>query len=389
VKVLMLSKALVVGVYQRKLEELAALPGVDLLAVVPPYWLEERVGVLPLERLHTRGYRLVARRMWFNGHHHVHLYPGLWNAVRRFRPDIVHVDEEPYNLVTLQASLLARLFGAQVLFFTWQNLYRRYPPPFSLFERANYRLAAWAVAGNQEAAEVLRRKGYRGPLMVIPQFGVDPEFYRPFPLEKAGRLPTIGYVGRLVPEKGIADLIDAFARMRLLARLEIVGNGSERERLHAQASERGVAERVLFRGGIPAAEMPGVYSGFDVLVVPSRSRPNWKEQFGRVIIEAMACELPVIGSDSGEIPNVIGNGGRVYPEGDVERLAAELDDILGDEPKRREVALCARERVLAEFTQARVAERYYDVYRSILAGRGDGDPLSGRITEAGVPTDGD
>ncbi|MDI3339586.1 MAG: glycosyltransferase [Sphaerobacter sp.] len=366
-KILMVSKALVTGVYQKKLEELARLPGVELLAVVPPSWHEERVGVLRLERRYTDGYRLVELPMRFNGHHHIHFYPGLGRVIRDFRPDVLHVDEEPYNLVTFHATLLGRAVGARVVFFTWQNLYRRYPPPFRLFELVNYRLAAAGVAGIQDAAEVLRRKGYRGRLEVIPQFGVDPDLFRPRPeLRQPRGLPVIGYAGRLVPEKGVDVLIDAFARLRQRAELHIIGTGIERTRLEMQAGALGVRDRVIFRGAVPAADMPEALAGLDLLVIPSRTRPNWKEQFGRVIVEAMACQVPVIGSDSGEIPNTIGDAGVVVPEGDAAALAAALDDLLGHEAKRAALGRRARQRVLDHFTQRAIAERYYALYRSLL-----------------------
>lgn len=371
----MLSKALVVGVYQRKLEELARIPGVELLVVVPPHWHEARVGVQRLERLHTVGYRLVESPMRFNGHHHVHYYPDLGRIVRHFKPDVFHVDEEPFNFVTLHASLVGRMNHARIVFFSWQNLDRSYPPPFSLFEKINYRLAAAAVAGNHEAADVLRRKKYRGPLEVIPQFGVDPNFYRPLS-NPNDDVPVIGFVGRLVPEKGVADLIAAFARLETRARLQIVGNGSERTRLEMQAANLGVRDRVLFRGAIAAASMPKTYNEFDLLVVPSKTQPNWKEQFGRVIVEAMSCEVPVVGSDSGEIPNVIGQTGVVFAEGDIDGLARQLDQLLRDTERRELLGKRARDRVLREFTQARIAQRFYDVYCATLPECRDARPES-------------
>jgi glycosyltransferase involved in cell wall biosynthesis len=364
VRVLILSKALVNGVYQKKLEELAKLPGMELLAVVPPYWHEARVGVVQLERRFTEGYQLVVEPMWFNGRHHVHLYPGLLSHVRRFRPQVLHVDEEPYNLVTFHATLLGRAYGAQVVFFTWQNLLRRYPPPFSWFERVNYRLAAAAVAGSQAAATVLRRKGYRGPLAVIPQFGVDPELFRPLPVERS-TVPTIGFVGRLVPEKGADLLLQALPRMRTRALVQIVGSGSERSRLELLATSLGVRNRVTFRGSVAPARMPQTLNQFDVLVVPSRTRRNWKEQFGRVIIEAMACGIPVIGSSSGEIPQVIGDAGLVFPEDDAQALASMLETLLQNSAYRQELGRRGRQRVLELFTQARVSERYYELYCSL------------------------
>lgn len=362
----MISKALVTGVYQKKLEELAKLPEVELLAIVPPYWHEARVGVQRLERRYIDGYRMVELPMRFNGHHHIHFYPGLGRWVRRFRPDVLHVDEEPYNLVTLQASLLGRSVGARVVFFTWQNLARRYPPPFRLVERINYRSAAAAVAGIEAAAEVLRAKGYRGRIEVIPQFGVDPDLYRPPVSRPRAGLPTIGFAGRLVPEKGADVLLDAFARLKTRAHLQIIGNGSERSRLELRAGYLGVRDRVVFRGALASAAMPEALGALDLLVVPSLTRPNWKEQFGRVIVEAMSCGVPVIGSDSGEIPNTIGDAGVVVPEGDAAALATALDDLLTNDEKRLAFGRHARRRVLEHFTQAAIAGRYDALYRSLV-----------------------
>jgi len=103
-----------------------------------------------------------------------------------------------------------------------------------------------------------------------------------------------------------------------------------------------------------------------VLVVPSRTRPNWKEQFGRVIVEAMACGVPVIGSSSGAIPDVIGDAGLIVPEGDRAALAGALRGLMSDPDRRRDLAERGRARVLARYTQAQVAAQTVDVYRSML-----------------------
>ena len=136
-RVLMLSKALVTSVYQQKLEELAALPDIELLAIVPPHWLEGRVGAMPLVRRASEraNYELAVEPMRFNGHHHTHYYPGLARRMREFKPDLVHIDEEPFNLVAAHAMRLARRHKARTVFFTWQNLHRRYPPPFASLTR--------------------------------------------------------------------------------------------------------------------------------------------------------------------------------------------------------------------------------------------------------------
>ncbi len=328
-RVLMISKACVVGAYQRKIEELAKFEDVELALIVPPYWLEKGRKI-PLERLHTSGYELLVEPLALNGHFHLHFYPGLRNQVERFNPEIMHIDEEPYNLATFQALRLAKKAGARALFFTWQNLLPRYPPPFSWMERYNLKNAAYAIAGNQEGKEVLRAKGYRGPVAVIPQFGVDPEIYKPHAHEKPEGGFCIGYIGRLVEEKGVDLLLHALSDLPGEWRLRFLGSGPQKGRLQSLVQELDL-ERVTFDSPIPSPGMPDYYRGLDLLVLPSRTRPNWKEQFGRVLIEAMATGVPVVGSDSGEIPHVIGDAGLIFPEDDALALREAIEKIMGDE----------------------------------------------------------
>jgi glycosyltransferase involved in cell wall biosynthesis len=364
-RVLMLSKACVVGAYQKKLEELARLPDMDLTVVVPPYWRDER-GTTQLERQHPEGYNLVVTPMVLNGSFHLHFYPGLGEQFRLVKPDLVHIDEEPYNLATAHAMWLARRSGAKSLFFSWQNILRHYPCPFRLLERYVLQNADYGLVGNQESEQVWRAKGYEGPLAVIPQFGVDPDVFSPAP-RSAGRGFIVGYLGRLVAEKGVDLLLDALAGLQGVWRAYVLGSGPEREALQAQARRLGLADRVTFEGWLPSAQMPAYYRQLDVVVVPSRTRPNWKEQFGRVLIEAMACGVPVVGSDSGEIPNVIGDAGLIFPEGQVDILREHLGHLLGDPDARSELAQRGRERVLTHYTQAQIAAETYDVYRAVLA----------------------
>ena len=364
-RVLMLSKACLVGAYQKKLEELARFPDLDLTVVVPPYWRDER-GVTQLERQHIIGYDLVVEPMVLNGNFHLHFYPGLGRQIRRVRPDLVHIDEEPYNTATAHALWLARRAGAKSLFFSWQNIRRRYPLPFRLLERYVLGHVDYGLAGSQESAEVWRAKGYNGPLAVIPQFGVDPETFCP-EAKPTGRGFIVGYVGRLVEEKGIDLLLEALSGLEGMWRAYILGSGPAQEALRAQARHLGLADRVSFDAWIPSAAMPAYYRQLDALVVPSLTRPNWKEQFGRVLVEAMACGVPVIGSDSGEIPNVIGDAGLVFPEGQVEPLRDHLADLLRDLDLRSDLARRGRDRVLAQYTQAQIAAQTYRVYQALLA----------------------
>ncbi len=364
-RVLMISKACVVGSYQRKLEEIAAHPGIDLTVVVPPAWKDAR-GTLRLERAHTEGYRLLVEPMRFNGSFHLHFYPGLARRIKEIRPHVVHIDEEPYNLATWHALCLARRAGAKALFFSWQNLHRRYPPPFAWMERWVLAHADHAIAGNQEAVEVWRGKGYTGPLSVIPQFGVDPDIFSPGEMGERSWHFRIGYAGRLVAEKGLDLLIRAVAQLEGPWYLSLRGDGPQRDELRTLAGLLNIGGSVAFDDPVPSTEMPAVYRQFDVLVLPSRTRPNWKEQFGRVLIEAMACGVPVVGSDSGAIPEVIGDAGLIFPEGDVTALRDCLAAIMWDVDRQRSLAEAGRRRVLQHFTQARIAAQTVEVYRSML-----------------------
>jgi len=362
-RVLMVSKACVVGIYQRKLEEMARL-GITLRVIVPPFWRDER-GVTPLERAHTEGYELRVERLVFNGSFHLHFYPRLGRHIRAFRPDVVHMDEEPYNLATWHGLRLARRAGCRTVWFSWQNLLRHYPPPFSWLERDCLRHADGAIVGNQTAVQVWRAKGYEGPLAVIPQFGTDPQLFAPAPQRTERAAFVVGYAGRLVEEKGIDLLLEAVAALPA-ARLLILGSGPLRAALEQQAQRLGIDGRVEFRGTLPSTCMPEFYHQLDALVLPSRSRPNWVEQFGRVLVEAMACGVPVVGSDCGEIPHVIGDAGLIFAEGDVEALRGHLARLQSDAALRAELARQGRQRVLERFTQARVAEETVALYRSLF-----------------------
>lgn len=371
IRVLMVSKALVSGAYHKKLEELSGL-GVDLHLIVPRMW-----GTQPLEVEKSGSYAIHPAKIYLNGKPHFHWYA---SALERIlcdeEPDILHIDEEHYSFVTFQAMRLAEHYGVKTLFFTWQNIYKSYPFPFSAIERFNFSRASAALAGSEEAKEVLRKKGFGKPIAVIPQFGVDTGIFQKRPADglkrELGLEPdsfVVGYMGRLVEEKGLVFLMQAAALLKLNMRLVLIGSGSEKENLVRTAGKLGIGSKMLFVDQVPSTRVPEYLNCLDCLVLTSLTRTNWKEQFGRVLIEAMACEVPVIGSSSGEIPSVIGKAGLIVPEGDPVALADKLKLLALNKELRAELGAQGRERVAARFTQKIIAEQTVAVYRDMLSAK--------------------
>jgi glycosyltransferase involved in cell wall biosynthesis len=365
-RILMLSKACLVGIYQQKLEEIAKTDDVDLIVAVPPSWREGKHKTR-LERAYTNGYELVVEPIAFNGSFHTHFYPRLGHLIRTSSPDIVHIDEEPYNLATYQALALARRSHVHTLWFSWQNLNRSYPWPFRAFERYNLAHADHAIVGSDGAAQVWRQKGYTGPMSVIPQFGVDPDVFHPRERRSHSEQRfVIGYAGRLVPEKGVDVLLKAVAGLPGNWKLLIAGQGPELVGLKSLAQQWGIQEHVSFEGHVSSLRMPAFYRELDALVAPSQSRSNWVEQFGRILIEAMSSGVIVIGSDSGEIPNVIGDCGLTFPENDERALRYCLERVMHDADLRARFIRCGREQVLSRYTQSQIAQQTVAVYRQIM-----------------------
>jgi glycosyltransferase involved in cell wall biosynthesis len=172
---------------------------------------------------------------------------------------------------------------------------------------------------------------------------------------------VVGYVGRLAEHKGVHIVIDALSRVPHHVRLRLVGDGPYRAELEQLAQRCGVADRIEWLGHRAQAEVNNLYGTFGLLVVPSQTRPNWIEQFGRVAVEAMASGVPVVVSDSGSLPTVVGEAGVVVPEGDVQAWADTIR-TLAEHPERR-AALGAAARVRAQqFDWSVIARSHLELY---------------------------
>jgi len=259
-------------------------------------------------------------------------------------------------------------------FYSAQNLMKRYPPPFSWIEHLVHRASSFAFPVSDSVAEILRLKNTRAALTVCP-LPFDPTLY--FPRKKNPALgqvggPAIGYVGRLVEPKGLRTLAAALGELRDLPwTFHAIGTGDFQDEFAGLLAAQGLSGRAIFHGYIPHHETPEFLSSFDLLVVPSETQPGWKEQFGRVIIEALACGTAVVGSDSGEIPVLIksSGGGLVFAEKNPQALADSIRKLLLNPVLREEMAESGRIWAGQNVSMEIVARRMADAIAAAREGR--------------------
>jgi glycosyltransferase involved in cell wall biosynthesis/GT2 family glycosyltransferase len=376
-KVLRVSHSAVVDAWRGRERGLRAR-GVDVRLLSARTWDE---GGTAVDLVRRPGEKVLGVRT-IGSHPALFLYDPLplWRALGETW-DVVDVHEEPFALATAEVLLLRalrRMTGtppAPYVLYSAQNITKRYPWPFRWLEARALRGASAISVCNEEAGRVARAKGMRGAVEVIP-LGVDVEHFSPGPADEhapghadhgtrapwSGRV-VVGYAGRLASHKGVDVLLRAVADDDRLA-LRVAGAGPDTDALRATAGPLG--DRVTFLGPLDDAALPDFYRGLDVLAVPSRNTPGWIEQFGRVAVEAMACGTPVVASDSGALPDVVGGAGLLVPPGDPDALRRALLRV-GTDP---ELAATLRSEGLeraATCSWAEVAHRYHRMYTDVLA----------------------
>ncbi|WP_428963023.1 glycosyltransferase family 4 protein [Micromonospora fluostatini] len=310
-------------------------------------------------------------------------------------PDVVHIIGEAAYLSTWQVLRLCRRYWptAPTTLYAAQNVVTRFPMPFPLLERDAYRRVDMILPITPAARDVLRAKGYRGATTIVP-LGVDTRTFQPPAAPRAAGPFTVGFVGRLEPHKGVLDLLRAAELVD--CDVLLVGDGSLAPDVERAAARR--PGRVRRHSWVGHAELPALLAAMTALALPSvevvqRNVLPWigiplREQFGRVLVEAMACGVPVVGSDVGEIPYVVGDAGLVFPAGDVTALAERLARLRDRPDLARDLASRGLHRARTEFAWDRVAERLCELWRGLCAARpATGVPagVAGAGVAAGAP----
>ncbi len=370
-RVLVVSHTYVVGVNQGKLDAIAKTGNAIVGLLAPSNWKAlEWNRLLPLETPYSN-IKIYAAPVSLTGRGGAHFYAPwkIWQTLHDFQPDIVHVEEEVFSLCAFELAIWSRLTGKPLSLFGWENMDRQFSALRHWVRQFVLDTASLVVAGNHDGAKLLPQWGYKGLVAVVPQIGVDPTLFHPQVVDRQNAEFQIGFLGRLVPEKGIDILFAAVQQLRkrgLQCRLILCGSGSSEADLRQEAQKQQIDDWVTWRGSVRHEDAPTEISKFDVLVLPSRTIISWKEQFGHVLIEAMAMGIPVIGSTCGEIPNVIEQADLVFQEDDVVGLAAILERMICDPEWRQAAGASGMQRVQQHYTHERIAEQLLDLWQTVL-----------------------
>ena len=350
---------------------LAGGPHVDV-TVAAPVSFQGDLSPIRLEPHAGEPYHLEAIPTHLSRIPHLFSYGRALKRLLRSRPwDIVHVWEEPYVFAGAQVAWWTPT-NTPLIFSSYQNLPKRYPPPFNLFERyCLWRASAWTGGGETIVQTLKDRPGYRDLTSRTIPLGVDLDAFRPDPEARRRTLasldwpdagpPIVGYLGRFVPQKGVRLL------MRVLDRLDPstwralwVGGGAMEGELREWAERHG--DRVRVVTGVPHDAVPAHLNAMDLLAAPSQTTPIWREQFGRMLVEAMGAGVPVVASDSGEIPYVVADAGMIVPEADESAWVIALQRLLLTRAQREALRARGLEHVREHYAWSVVAKKYVDLF---------------------------
>jgi phosphatidyl-myo-inositol dimannoside synthase len=362
--------------------------GTWAVTAVAPARLHGDLRRIATERLRNEPCDLRCVTAHLSQHIHLMFYGSALRRIVREGWDVVHCWEEPYIVAAAQVARWTPR-DIPLVFTTYQNLRKNYPPPFDTIERFSLRRAAGWIAGGALVEQALQdRCGYAGrPHAVIPM-GTDVAHFHPdreagtaarHSLEWSAPDPAaVGFIGRFVEDKGPRVLMQALDAVQCEWRALFVGGGPLEDEIRAWAGRYPGRVRVVT--GVAHDDVWRWLNAMDVLCVPSQTRPGWQEQFGRVIVEGFACGVPVLASDSGEIPRVVSHAGVVIGERDVPGWARHITRLLGAPAERAVLGEAGRRRAVEQYAWAVIARKHLDFFESLQHSRA---AAGSRVAHAG------
>ena len=352
--------------------------GVNLKVIAPSNWIEnyKYYGNKNSDTLKI-GYELIYLNNYFPGKPHLMFYTfKLYKIFKNFLPDIIYVNAEPENILMLQVILFAKIYSpkSKIIFVTWRNIkYELLNYPYKLqlihriVEKITYKFADACRSFNPTGKELLANAGFKKRIDVIP-WGIDTDLYFFKNTEKKDSELTLGYVGRFVKPKGLEMIALAIYNLRKKYPVKgiLVGDGPIKKDLLKTFDRLNISNHITIVNTVKGDEIVSWLHRMDIFLLPSYSTKKWKEQFGRVLVEAMSAGIPVVGSSSGEIPWVIGNSGLVFREGDQLDMEEKISELICDYKKRDSFSILGRESVIKRFEIKLISERLLNFLGEIL-----------------------
>lgn len=344
----------------------------DFTLLTPHYWDDTLVRIYAQK---DKNLNHEIGKVLFPGHEKIYIYlTGLKKLIKKLKPDIIHVEQGSDALSYTESILFANKYSPKTknIFFTWMNKDYRIPFPITKTEKYNFKNSDFAICGNHDAVGLMKKRGFNGPSEIIPQVGVEPKLFFPKKSELKNKFAPqgeflIGNFGRIVPEKGLDIALEALSRIKENWKFLIVGSGPDKENIEKLANKLKIREKVIIKPAVKHMELIDYINALDLYILPSVTTPYWKEQFGHVIIEAMSCGIPIIGSTCGEIPNVIGNAGLIVKERDIREWEKSIRHMMNNKRERTKYSRLGRQRVLENYTEEIIAKKTLDVYRTLLS----------------------
>lgn len=349
-----------------KLRALSGL-GVTVMAAVPDRWVPSGLvqpqqtawgddGGVRTVPVPIRGSALPAGDPFWHG-------GSIRGILTDFRPEVVQIEEESWTNGAAAIARAARRLKLPYVLVTRESLPAHHGTLGMLRRKRALSGAAGVISVNQLAGRLALRGHPSIPHRTIPQLGTN----LPLTVERAPHTGlSLGFVGRLIPEKGLDLLFRAAVKLVGRWSLTVVGTGPAQEELEALAERLGIAGRITWRGALPRAAVDEVWPRLDVVVVPSRTTKSWIEVTPRAALDAMAHGIGVVGSAAGATPEALGNAGIVVPEEDVAALSDVLQRLHDNPDEHQRLGAAGRRRVLEAFTDAAVADRTLGFWREVL-----------------------
>lgn len=397
INLVIISHAYVYSPYREKIEALAKYKNLKITLITPEFGLEgggQKVYTTPYE---GKKYKHIILSSYFTGKLNFFIFKNLKKTLSEINPDIIMLEEEYWTQVAAQVTYVTKKFLPQTklillsqenICHIWEkegkSLYQKFRyQSFHLLEQFIIPKLDGLVFQFPEVWQdfeqrmlALKFKGTKG---TFPQLGVDYDrFAKPATIKNLRSIReklnldnntfVYGYIGRITKEKGVEDMIYALAGWdKLNTKVLIIGNGDSEylEELHQLIKKLNLNYIVSIHPAIPFDDIPNYFQILDISILLSHTTPIWKEQFGRVLVESMAAGTPVIGSDSGAIPLVIGRAGYIVMEKDILSIREALIEAYANKNKYEKLSKLAQIRATKHFSYTAIAEKTYDFIKEI------------------------